>query len=178
MTTSQDYDHFGRHPKLWTVSAVNWRLENPDYKAELMLRSEIKDPAKEIEMTRELETVEAPDLQHALAAAHELLDRRAHEAGEFALEIWMMPPQLPHADQERLGIKHYKLSAEARKQARAIGLRGRDIEARVARMVRHAVPFEHKIANLRFRGIILRVEDDTVSWIDLAIPPRRRRKPR
>jgi hypothetical protein len=176
MTGSQEYDDFGRHPKLWTVSAVNWVLENPDYRYQLLIGSEIEDPAKEMQTTRELESVEAPDLHHAIAAAHELLDRHAHEVGDYALEIYVTAPQLPHADQERLGVRHYKLSAEARKQARAIGLRGRDLEARVARMVRHAVPFEHKVANLRFRGIIMRVEDDTVTWVGLLIPPRRRRK--
>jgi hypothetical protein len=86
------------------------------------------------------------------------------------------PPQLPHAEQERLGLRDYKLTPEARKQARAIGLRGRDLEARVARMVRHAVPFEDRTANRRFRGIIFHVQDDIVSWVGLAIPPRRRRK--
>jgi hypothetical protein len=43
-------------------------------------------------------------------------------------------------------------------------------------MVRHAAPFEHKIANLRFRGIIMRVEADTVTWIGPPVPPRRRRR--
>ena len=118
-------------------------------------------------MTRTLETVEAPDLDHAFAAAHALLDKHAEQVGEYSLEIWGHPPQLPHAEQERLGIRHYQLTAEARKQARAIGLRGRDLDGRVARLVRHAAPFEHRKANLRFRGIIMRVEDDLVTWIDL-----------
>jgi hypothetical protein len=176
MTGSDEYDDFGRHPTLWTVSAVNWVLENPDYRYEILVGTKIEDPAKEIDMTRTLETVEAPDLDQAIAAAHELLDKHAERAGEYGLEIWLHPPQLPHAEQERLGIRHYKLSTEARKQARAVGIRGRDIEMRIARMVRHAAPFEHRTANLRFRGIIMCVEDDTVTWIGLASPPRRRRK--
>ena len=45
-------------------------------------------------------------------------------------------------------------------------------------MVRHAVAFQHKIANVRYRGIIMRVEDDTVTWIGLAVPPRRAGRPR
>ena len=175
MKTSEEGNDFGRHPTLWTIAAVQWVLENPDYKGALMLGSRIEDPAKEIEVTKELEKVEVPDLDHAIAAAHELLDRHAREVGEFALEIYVTAPQLPHADQERLGIRHYKLSAEVRKQARAIGIRG-DVEARVARMVRHAAPFDHRVANLRFRGIIMRVEDDVVTWVGLLIPPRRRRK--
>jgi hypothetical protein len=176
MTGSQEYDDFGRHPTLWTVSAVNWVLENPEYRVELLFRSQIKDPAEEIDMTRTLETVERPDLDQAVAAAHELLDKHAEQVGEYGLEIWLHPPQLPHAEQERLGVRHYKLSPKARKQARAIRIRGRDLEMRIARMVRHAAPFEHRTANLRFRGIIMRVEDDTVTWIGLAIPPRRRKR--
>jgi hypothetical protein len=176
MTSSQEHDDFGRHPKLWTVTAVNWVLENPDYSYKILLGSPIKDPAQEIDMTSELESVEAPDLEHAIAVAHQLLDKHAHDIGEFGLEIYLTAPQLPHGDQKRLGIRDYKLSAEARKQARSIGLRGRDLEARVARMVRHAVPFEHKVASRRYRGIIMRVEDDVVTWVGLAIPPRRRRK--
>jgi hypothetical protein len=176
MLTSEELDDHGRHPTLWTVSAINWLLENPDYRAAIMLGRKIEDPAKEVTMSRTLETVEVPDLDHAIAAAHELLDKHADDVGEFALEIWVNPPQLPHAEQERLGVRHYKVSAEARKQARAIGIRGPDLEARLASMVRHAVPFEHRTANRRFRGIIMRVEDDVVSWVGLAVPPRRRRR--
>jgi hypothetical protein len=33
MTGSDEYDDFGRHPKLWTASAVNWVLENLDYRS-------------------------------------------------------------------------------------------------------------------------------------------------
>ena len=175
MTETDDTDNFGRHPTLWSISAVHWVLENPDYKARLALGVEIEDPAKEIETTEHLENVTAPDLDAAIAAAHQLLEKHKEHAGEFAFEIYVSPPVPPHPEQERLGVKDYKLAPEARKQARAIGLRGRDIEARVARMVRHAAPFDHKVANLRFRGIILRVEDDTVTWVGLAVPPRRRR---
>jgi hypothetical protein len=87
-------------------------------------------------------------------------------------------------------VPHYKLAAEVRKQARALGIRagdlepwavgipGGDLRARVSRMVRHAIPFDHKIANLRYRGIIMRVEGDTVTWLGLAVPPRRPGRPR
>jgi hypothetical protein len=176
MEYSQELDDHGRHPTLWTVSAITWALENPNYQAEIMLGRKIEDAAKEVTMTRELEGVEVPDLDHAIAAAHELLDKHRDQVGEYGLELWINPPQLPHADQERLGIKDYKLTPEARKQARAIGIRGRDLEARLASMVRHAGPFEHRTANLRFRGIIFRVEDNVITWLDLTVPPRRRRR--
>jgi hypothetical protein len=132
MTTAQELDGFGRHPKLWTITAVHWVVENPDFGDRVRFGLEIPDPAKEIEMTEELGSVEAPDLEQAIAAAHRLLDKHADQAGEFALEIYVTPPQLPHREQERLGIKDYKLTPAARKRARAIGLRGRDLEARVA----------------------------------------------
>lgn len=176
MLASEELDDFGRHPTLWTISAVTWVLENPDFSSRISLGFKIEDPAKEVEMTRTLETVEAPNLDHAFAAAHALLDKYAERVGEYGLEIWLHSPQLPHAEQERLGVRDYKLTPEARKQARAIGIRGRDLEARIARLVRHAVPFEHGTANLRFRGIIMRVEDEVVSWVGLAVPPRRRRR--
>jgi hypothetical protein len=176
MTEEQELDDHGRHPTLWTISAVTWVLENPDYTSRIALGVQIKDPAAEITMTQHLESVEAPDLDHAIAAAHALLDKHAERIGEYALEIYVNAPQPPHPEQERLGIREYKLTPEARKQARAIGLRGRDLEARVARLARHAAPFEHPTANLRFRGIIMRVEDDLVTWIDLAVPRRRRRR--
>lgn len=176
MEYSQELDDHGRHPTMWTVSVIHWVLENPDYRAEIMVGRKIEDPAKEVTMTKELEGVEVPDLDHAITAAHELLDKHRDQVGEYALELWINPPQPPHADEERLGIRHYRLSAEARKQARAIGIRGRDLEARLASMVRHAVPFEHPIANLRFRGVIFDVQDDVISWVGLAVPPRRRRK--
>jgi hypothetical protein len=160
-------------PKLWCVSAVKWAFENPDYRYELIGGIEIKEPAKEADTTKGLEDIEPPDLEAAVAAGHALIDRYAREAGDLGLEIWLMPPKHPYPGQEALGVPHYKLAAEARKQARAIGIRGGDLEARMARMVRHAAPFEHKIANLRYRGIALRVEDDTVTWLGLAVPPRR-----
>jgi hypothetical protein len=155
---------------------VNWVLKNPDYRYVIFLRRKIENPAEQIDTTQILETVEAPDLDQAIAAAHALLDKYAEQAGEYGLEIWLQCPQLPHPDQERLGIWHYKLSPEARKQARAIRMRGRDIEMRIAAMVRHAAPFEHRTANLRFGGIIMRVQDDTVTWIGLAVPRRRRKR--
>jgi hypothetical protein len=116
-----------------------------------------------------------------VAAAHALLDKHAREAGDLGIEISVTPPRHPYPEQEQLGVRHYKLSAEARKQARALGIRasdlqlwavgipGGDLRARVSRMVRHAVPFDHKIANVRYRGTIMRVEDDTVTWIGLAV---------
>jgi hypothetical protein len=174
--TSEELDDHGRHPTMWTVSAVTWVLENPDYTSERILGRKIEDPAKEVTVTKYLETLEASDLERALAAGHELLDKYARETGEFGLEIYLTPPQLPHADEEQLGIRHYKLTPDARKQARAIGLRGRDLEARVARMVRHALPFEHRTANRRFRGILMRLEGNVVSWIGLAVPPNRGRR--
>jgi hypothetical protein len=176
ITDEEELDNSGRHPKLWSITAVNWVLENPNFTYQILIGSQIKEPAKEIDMTKELESMTAPDLDHAIEAAHQLLEKYIGQAGELGIEISLVPPQPPHADQERLGIKDYKLAPEARKQARAIGLRGRDIEARVARMVRHSAPFDHKIANRRFRGIILRIENDVVVWIDLAVRPRRRRK--
>jgi hypothetical protein len=173
---TDDDDHFGRHPKLWTITAVNWVLENPDYGTRIAMGLEIEDPAKEIESTHTLESAQAPDLEAALALAHQLLDKHIESAGEFALEVYVSPPLVPHPEQARLGIKDFKLTAEARQQARAIGLRARGLEARIARLARHAVPYEHKVANQRFGGILMRIEDDAVTWIGLAVPPRRRRR--
>jgi hypothetical protein len=119
-----------------------------------------------------------PDFEAAVAAGHALFDKYAREAGDLGLEISLMPPKLPYPGQEMLGVPHYKLAAEARKQARAIGIRGGDLEARIARMVRHAAPFEHKIANLRYRGIAMRVEERIVTWLGLAVPPPRPGRPR
>jgi hypothetical protein len=175
MTKPSEHDNFGRHPTMWTVTAFNWVLENPDFRYKMLLGAKIEEPAKEVDISRELESVEAPDLEGAITAAHRLLDSHAGHVGEFALEIHIVSPQLPHADQERLGIRDYKLTPEARKQARALRLRG-ELEGRVGRMVRHAVPYEHKVANLRYRGILMRVEGDTVTWIDLVVRPRRRRR--
>jgi hypothetical protein len=178
MTTSKEQDEFRRNPKLWMVSAVKWVLENPDYKYELMGGIEIKEPAKEAETTQGLEDIEAPDLEGAVTAAHALIDKYAREAGDLGFEIWFMPPKHPYPGQDALGVPHYKLSAEARKQARAIGIRGGDLEARVARMVRHAAAFDHKVANMRYRGVAMRVEERTVTWLGLAVPARRPGRPR
>ena len=190
MKTAKEQDEFVRNPKLWYASAMKWRLQNPDYRYEILTGIEIEDPAREVEMGEEIDYSEAPDLAGAVAAAHALLDKHAREAGDLGIEISITPPRHPYAEQEQLGVRHYNLSAEARKQSRALGIRasdlqlwavgipGGDLRARVSRMVRHAVPFDHKIANVRYRGTIMRVEDDTVTWINLAIPPRRPGRPR
>ena len=175
MTSSEEYDEHVRHPNLWSIWVTKWVLENPDYRAELLLGTPLKNPAAEVLVTTDLGEATAPDLDSAIAAAHTLIDQHAHQVGEFGCVLDLTPPQPPHADDKRLGIRHYRVSPEARKQARALRLRG-NLEARLSRLVRHAVPFEHKTANLRFRGIIMRVEEDTIAWIGLAIPPRRRRR--
>jgi hypothetical protein len=190
MTTSQEQDKPVRNPKLWCASAMKWVLQNPDYRYQILTGIEIEDPAREVGMGEGIDHTEAPDLAGAVAAAHALLDKHAREAGDLGLEISITPPRHPYPEQEQLGVRHYKLSAEARKHARALGIRASDLEpwpdgtpggdlrARISRMVRHAVPFDHKIANLRYRGVIMRVEDDTVTWIGLAVPPRRPGRPR
>jgi hypothetical protein len=178
MTTWEAQGRFRRDPKLWLVTSAKWVLDNPDYTYAISLGLKLETPPQEIDRTSELETLEAPDLERAVAAAHALLDKHAREAADLGLDIWLMPPKLPYPEQEQLGVRHCKLGKEARKQARAVGMRGGDLEARVARMVRHGVPFDHAIANLRFRGLIMRVEDDTVTWIGLAVAPRRRRASR
>jgi hypothetical protein len=175
MATSDEGATLERDPKLWLVTAAKWVLDNPDYTYAISLGLKLEAPPQEIERTSELETLEAPDLETAIAAAHALLDKHARKAADLGLDIWLMPPKLPYPEQERLGVRHYKLGKEARRQARTAGIRGRDLEARVAGMVRHGAPFDHAIANLRFRGLIMRVEDDIVTWIGLAVPPRRRR---
>lgn len=176
MTSSCDMDYFGRRPTLWTATVVTWVLENPEFKQEQLLGYKIEgDPAPEREQTRELESVEVPDLDQVIAAAHQLLDRHAEHVGEYGLEVYIIPPQLPHPEQERLGIRHYRLTPDARKQAQSIGIRGRDAEARVARMVRHADPCDHQIANRRFGGVLMKVEDGIVSWIGLLNQRRRTR---
>ena len=177
-TSQEEFEEFGRDPTKWEVCAIKWIFENPDFRDELEGGIEIKDPAQEHHQSKSLGSAHVRDLEAAIAAAHMLLDQHAHEGGDIGFEIWIEPPKHPYPGQEALGIRHYKLATEAGDQARAIGIHGGDLEARIARMVRHAVPFDHKIANVRYRGIIMRVEDDTVTWIGLAVPPRRPGRPR
>jgi hypothetical protein len=140
------------HPTLWTVAALRWSLENSE---------------QEIAIGQEIETVEVPDRELAIAIAHHLMDKHAHEAiGETSLEIHVMPPEQLPSNKQPSSFRHYKVSAEARKQAQTLGIRG-DIEAQVARMARHAAPFTHQMANRRFDRFIMRVEHETVIWIGL-----------
>ena len=60
MTGSQEHDNFGRHPTLWTISAMHWVLENPDYRYKILLGQPIKEPAEEIDKTEELEASRPP----------------------------------------------------------------------------------------------------------------------
>ena len=149
MTNSAKNKKPSVHPTHWTVAALRWSVESPKH---------------ELAIGQEIETLEVADRELAVAIAHHLLDKHAHKAfGQTGLEIHIMPPaQLP-SDKEPAGFRRYKVSAEARKQARTLGIRG-DVEARVARMARRAARFTHPIANLRFERCILRVEKDTITW--------------
>jgi hypothetical protein len=161
MTKPAKHDRPAANPTLWTVAALRWALENAEH---------------EVAIGKEIETVEVPDRELAIAIAHHLLDKHAHEAiGKMSLEIHVMPPEQLPSDKDPSGFRHYKVSAEARKQAQTLGVRG-DAEAKVARMARHAAPFTHPMANRRFQHFIMRVENDIVTWIGIndAHAPRRK----
>jgi hypothetical protein len=152
MTSSPKNNQPSVHPTRWTVAALRWSIESPKH---------------ELSIGQEIETLEVADRELAVAIAHHLLDKHAHEAfGQTGLEIHIMPPaQLP-SDKERAGFRTYKVSAEAYRQARTLGIRG-DVEARVMRMARRAARFTHPVANLRYERFIMRVEGDTITWIGI-----------
>jgi hypothetical protein len=150
MTKSRKHDRPSGSPTLWTIATLRWALESS---------------AHELAIGQEIETVQVPDRELAVAIAHHLLDKHAHEAfGKTGLEIHIVPPAQMPSDKEPSGFRHYKVSAEARKQAQALGIRG-DVETRVARMARRAARFTHPIANLRYERFILREEKGTIIWI-------------
>ena len=152
MTSSPKNNQISVHPTHWTVAALKWALKSPEH---------------ELAIGEEIETLQVVDRELAVAIAHHLLDKHAHEAfGKTGLEIHIVPPaQLP-SDKEPSGFRQYKVSAEAYRQARTLGIRG-DVEARVARMARRAARFTHPIANLRFERFIMRVEGDTITWFGI-----------
>jgi len=152
MTNSPKNNQTSVHPTLWTVAALRWALKSPEH---------------ELAIGQEIETLHVADRELAVAVAHHLLGKHAHEAfGQTGLEIHIVPPaQLP-SDKERSGFRNYKVSAEARRQARTLGIRG-DVEARVTRMARRAARFTHPVANLRYERFIMRVEGDTITWIGI-----------
>jgi hypothetical protein len=152
MTSSPKNHQPSVHPTHWAVTALRWTLESRDH---------------ELAIGQEIDTLHVADRELAVAVAHHLLDKHAHEAfGQTGLEIHIMPPaQLP-SDKERSGFRNYKVSAEARRQARTLGIRG-DVEARVTRMARRAARFTHPVANLRYERFIMRVEGDTITWIGI-----------
>jgi hypothetical protein len=161
MTSSPKNTQPSVHPTHWTVAALRWALKSPEH---------------ELAIGEEIETVEVPDREFAVAIAHHLLDKHAHEAfGQTGLEIHIVPPAQMPSDKEASGFRHYKVSAEAYRQARTLGIRG-DVEARVARMARRAARFTHPIANLRYERFIMRLEKDTVTWIGVQGVERTRRE--
>ena len=152
MTDSHKKARPNGNPTLWTVAALNWALQSPEH---------------ELAIGQELETVQVSDRELAVAIAHHLLDKHAHEAfGKTGLEIHLVPPAQMPSDKEPSGFRHYKVSDEARKQAQTLGIRG-DVEARIARMARQAARFTHPMANLRYQRFIMRVEKDTITWIGI-----------
>jgi hypothetical protein len=152
MTKPTMQDRPGGNPTLWTVAARRWALKNPE---------------EELAIGQDIQIVEVADRELAVAIAHHLLDRHAHEAiGTMSLEIHVVPPQQPSSNREPSGFGQYKVSAEARQQAQTLGIRG-DVEAKVARMARQAAVFTHPMANRRFQRFILRVENDIVTWIGI-----------
>ena len=152
MTSSPKNNQISVHPTHWTVAALKWALKSPEH---------------ELAIGEEIETLQVVDRELAVAIAHHLLDKHAHEAfGKTGLEIHIVPPAQMPSDREPAGFRQYKVSAEAYRQARTLGIRG-DVEARVARMARRAARFTHPIANLRFERFIMRVEGDTITWFGI-----------
>lgn len=152
MTKTAKRDQTSGHPTLWTVAALRWAIESPEH---------------ELAIGQELESLQVSDRELAVAIGHHLLDKHAHEAfGKTGLEIHIVPPAQMPSDKQPSGFRQYKVSAEARRQARTLGIHG-DVEARVARMARRAARFTHPTANLRFERFILRLEGDTITWIGL-----------
>jgi hypothetical protein len=161
MTGPQKQPRPSGNPTQWIVAALRWGVENSE---------------QEVAMGKEIEAVEVYDRELAVAIAHHLLDKHAHEAiGRTSLEIHVTPPEQPSPDGEPSGFRDYAVSAEARKQAQTLGIRG-DAEARVARMARRAAPFTHRTANRRFGRFLLRIEDQTVVWVGVLDTPDGSRK--
>jgi hypothetical protein len=159
MTEAPKHHRPKGNPTLWTVAARRWTLDSPE---------------QELAIGQDIETLEAPDRELAVAIAHHLLDKHAHQAfGAASLEIYVMPPQ--QAPEEPSGFRQYKVSPEARKQAQTLGIRV-DVEAKVARMARLAAAITHPTANRRFERFLMRVEKDTVTWIGLNDAGSSRRK--
>jgi hypothetical protein len=89
MTKSTKHDKPSGNPTLWTVAALRWALEDSD---------------QERGFGEEIETVEVPDREIAVAIAHHLVDKHAHRAiGKTTLEIHIAPPRELPADKERIG---------------------------------------------------------------------------
>ena len=110
MTSSPKNNQISVHPTHWTVAALKWALKSPEH---------------ELAIGEEIETLQVVDRELAVAIAHHLLDKHAHEAfGKTGLEIHIVPPaQLP-SDKEPSGFRQYKVSAEAYRQARTLVIRG------------------------------------------------------
>lgn len=152
MTHKQKQDRPNSDPVCWTILVMKWGRAVGEL---------------ERAMGDEIERIEVADRELAVAIAHHLLDKHAHEAfGETGLEVHIAPPKQPSSE-EPSGFRKYKVTPEARKQAQALGIRG-DVEARVARMARMAARFTHPEANWRFQRFIMRIEHGTVTWIGLA----------
>ena len=159
MPKPPEHDRPSGNPTQWTVAARRWTLESPE---------------QELAIGQDIQIVEVADRELAVAIAHHLLDKHAHQAiGKMSLEIHVLPPQ--QSPKEPSGFGDYKVSAEARKQAQTLGIRG-DVEAKVARMARHAAPFTHPMGNRRFERFIMRVEKDIVTWIGINDADSSRRK--
>jgi hypothetical protein len=161
MTSSPKNTQPSVHPTHWTVAALRWALKSPEH---------------ELAIGEEIESLQVSDRELAVAIAHHLLDKHAHEAfGSTGLEVHIIPPAQMASDKQPSGFRGYNVSSEARKQARTLGIRG-DVETRVARMARRAARFTHPIANLRYERFIMRLEKDTVTWIGVQGVERTRRE--
>jgi hypothetical protein len=78
MTKPLNHDRPRGNPTLWTVAARRWTLESPE---------------QELAIGQDIQIVEIADRELAVAIAHHLLDKHAHEAfGMVSLEIHVMPP--------------------------------------------------------------------------------------
>jgi len=159
-----------RHPTLWTVEAVRWEFREHETEYDRLLAKK-REKGPGVQLGQQIAAVDVEDREFAIAVASHFLHRFAEEAaGRMSLEIHVYPPEKDLEDESV-----YVVPEEVVEQARQLGVEG-DVEAQIKRMARDATPYTHPKAALRHGRFLLKIEDNTVTWIGLVDPPRGRGK--
>jgi hypothetical protein len=151
----------------WTTDVVRWDSDTRQSLYYRVLGKRTERPQLTA-LGEIIATVQVPDREAAITAAHRLLDEFAGEVhGAMSMAVEISAPEQTVEEERHARLRSYRVTPEAIEQAKALGMRG-DVEWDLKGIAFHSEPYTDPRGNRRYGNLILRVEDRTVTWVGFA----------